>query len=198
MCSYISKENIEKLFESANVPKDPYLLVIDVDGIDYHLWDSLQSYRPAFVFIEYNASFPANSNFVVDYNPLFQWQKDDYFGAAIKPLVELGKSKGYEIIHVTSNGDNLVFVEKSIFNTFNFPLFSVEDFYQLPQYGKHGRALNGKGHPVSKKNSTRFKRFMAYLQYHFFSICRSYIRHKITVHYVVNKKNIEKLNLNID
>ena len=154
--SFITAENIVSLFEKGKVPKDLDLLAIDIDGIDYYVWEKLEDYDPKVVCIEYNASWGANKKFVIDYDPEFIWQEDDYFGASFASLLELGREKGYEIIHCSTYGDNMFFMKREYLKLFPEIANFNKSFYQPPQYKKFGRGLNGKGHPVSTRTASRF------------------------------------------
>jgi hypothetical protein len=187
--SFITAENIESLFEQAGVPQRPYLLTIDIDGNDYYVWKAITHFHPIFVCVEFNASYGPESDFVIDYDPEFMWQKDDYFGAAITPFVQLAKDKGYELIHVTSGGDNLFFVDREYFTLFGIGDNSPENMYQLPQYGRNGRASNGKGHPVSVKNSGILARIFYRIRYRVLSLVRRIIKYKMKQRIAANRKS---------
>ena len=46
------------------MPEDFDFISIDVDGADYHLWDSMIRYSPRVVVIEHNPSIPNHIEFV--------------------------------------------------------------------------------------------------------------------------------------
>lgn len=177
--SFVTPANIETLFAQAGVPPAPYLLVIDIDGNDYHVWQAIAHYRPCFVCIEFNASYGPESDFVIDCAEDFLWQGDDYFGAAISPLVALGQQKGYELIHCTSGGDNLFFAARELFPRFAIADNSPQAMYQLPQYGRNGRAPNGKGHPASPRTSTPWQRLVWRLRYRLLAPLRKLIKRRM-------------------
>jgi len=76
-------------------------------------------------------------------------------------------------------GDNLFFVQKELFSLFDIDDNSLELFYQLPQYGKRGRAINGKGHPASNRNTTFLERLKAIFRYRLYAIPRRVIKNKM-------------------
>ncbi len=170
--SFVTKENIESLFRAHGVPPEPDVLVIDIDGNDYHLWEAIRSFRPNVVCIEFNPSFPPPELFILPYQEDFGWAGDDYYGASMQALVDLGKTKGYELIHCTSGGDNLFFVKKELFPMFGIGNNSPAAMYQLPRYGRFGRAANGKGHPTSARNSSLRQRLKNKTRYYFLSVFR--------------------------
>jgi hypothetical protein len=170
--TFIRKDNIESIFEENDVPEDLDFLIIDIDSNDYHIWSSIENYRPKVVCIEYNASYSPTEEFIAEYDPEFVWQGDDYFGASIKSYNELAKSKGYSLIHCTSNGENLYFVRNEYLKLLEVEDASPEYMYQLPTMGKYGRAANGKGHPASARNTTATQRSLLKLRYYLTSILR--------------------------
>lgn len=57
------------------------------------------------------------------------WDGSDYYGASAQSLYELGKQKGYELIHQSSGGNNLFFVRKEYFHRFGIEDNSPEMLY---------------------------------------------------------------------
>ncbi len=108
------QDRLDDILEPTPIPQDFDFLSIDIDGCDYHIWESLQSHRPKVVCIEYNPTIPNGLRFV---------QIKDFSiaqGASLDSLVDLGLSKGYELITTTRN--NAIFVTKEL-----YPLFGIED-----------------------------------------------------------------------
>ncbi len=169
---FIRKDNIESIFKSHEVPTGLDFLIIDIDSNDYHIWKSIENYHPKVVCIEYNASYPPGKEFIAEYDPQFVWQQDDYFGASIESYNKLANSKGYSLIHCTSNGENLYFIRNEYLSLIDVENTSPEFMYQLPTMGKFGRAANGKGHPASVRNTTSTQRQLLKLRYYLTSILR--------------------------
>ncbi|HLA91766.1 MAG TPA: FkbM family methyltransferase [Gemmatimonadaceae bacterium] len=117
---------LDKILDQAGAPKSIDLLSIDVDGNDFHLWASLQSYRPKVVVIEFNPCIPNNIEFV---------QKPDSslrHGSSIRSMTNLASSKGYELICV--NAENAFYVEREYFSLFRIADNSIEalKYYREP------------------------------------------------------------------
>lgn len=146
--AWVFPGNIELLFYDHGVPVDLDLLCIDIDSNDWYVWRAISEFRPKVVLIEYNPSFPPPQRMVVDFHPMNYWDGSDYYGASIQSLYELGKKKGYELVHCDSYGANLFFVQQQYFKRFNIKDNSPEKLYRPPKYGHHGRAPNGLGHPA--------------------------------------------------
>ncbi len=107
-------DNLDGILEKTAIPRDFDFLSIDIDGNDYHVWKAMSRYAPKLVCIEFNPTIPTEVRFVQPADPLVNQ------GAGLLPLVELGKSKGYELISVSQI--NAFFVLSDY-----FPLFRIED-----------------------------------------------------------------------
>ena len=105
------ENTLDDIFAAAGLPIDFDFFCLDVDGNDYHLWDSLRTYRPKLMVVEYNPTIPNEVVFVQPRDP------EVTQGASLAALVQLGKEKGYELIATTElNG---FFVRKEDFHLFN-------------------------------------------------------------------------------
>lgn len=183
--AFVTSSNIEAIFEESGVPSDPDVMLIDIDGNDYHIWKAIRRYRPRLVIIEINASYAPHESFVAEYDERAGRTRDDYWGASIRPMAELARDKGYSLIHTESGGDNLFFVLDELFSLFGIEDNSVETMYQLPQAGKLGRARNGKGAPASARNTTAVQRLAYRLRYYLLAIPRLLVKRRM-------KKTIEE------
>ena len=112
---FITAENINALFARYGVPDAFDLLVIDIDGNDYWVWQRLDArYQPRVVVIEYNASVPPPARRTIAYDPAFTWAGTDYHGASLSALEALGASRGYALVGCDSAGVNAFFVQDSL------------------------------------------------------------------------------------
>ncbi|HPZ14622.1 MAG TPA: hypothetical protein PLK04_10345 [Bacillota bacterium] len=134
LCAFLTVDNLEETLFDAGVPSDLDLLSIDVDGVDYWLWDSLTYVSPRIVVIEYNASFGPQRSITVPYEPDFDRVEKHpstfYHGASLSALVKLGMKKGYSLVGCDSNGVNAFFVRDDLIKA---PLGAVspETAYRL-------------------------------------------------------------------
>lgn len=118
--AWITKENINDIFEQVNasgVSKDLDILSIDVDGVDFYLWNELdESWKPSIVIVECTHQ-PEELKFVdrvIKYDPKFRWDGSIYAGASAQAWVNLAKSKGYSLIHIESSGINMFFMRNDL------------------------------------------------------------------------------------
>ncbi len=145
--AFITAENIEELFERYGVPERFDLLSIDIDGNDYWVWKAITRYRPRVVVIEYNAHIPPDEAKTIPYDPAFQWDKTDYYGASLLALKKLGEEKGYVLLGTDRNGVNAFFVEATLVPGCFAPL-PWPGTYRPPAF----KGKKGQGHPRDLKN----------------------------------------------
>lgn len=111
---FVTKDNINQIISDNGFSGDIGLLHIDIDGNDYWIWNEINVVNPVIVIIEFNSVFGKEKAITVPYNPFFVRSKmhysDLYFGASLKALDLLAKSKGYCLIGCNSSGNNAYFV----------------------------------------------------------------------------------------
>jgi hypothetical protein len=107
-------DSLDSIFAETPLPKVFDLISIDIDGNDYHVWDSLKVYTPRIVVIEFNSTIPNDVVFVQDMD--FKVNQ----GCSLLALIELGKAKGYELAYVTHL--NAIFVRAE-----EFPKLGIAD-----------------------------------------------------------------------
>lgn len=110
---YEGEDKLDNILSSTKITQDFDLLSIDVDGIDYLIWKSLETYRPKVVVIEINSSI--RPDYLMDEQRL-SINEIKNGGVNYKTCFELGKQKGYKlIIHL----GNMIFVDEKYENHFN-------------------------------------------------------------------------------
>jgi hypothetical protein len=146
----VTPENINALFARAGVPPDFEVLSIDVDSIDYYLWQALTDFSPKIVIIEYNASIPPDREYVVPPDEALRLSGTSREGASILSFYRLGREKGYSLVYSELSGANLFFVHDSCRPFLDLVELSPAELYQPPQYGllAGGAAPNGRGYPT--------------------------------------------------
>jgi hypothetical protein len=98
-------DTLDNILDRARAPVDVDLLSIDVDGLDYHVWDSLCRHRPKVVIVEYNPSIPNAVRYVQPRH------REASHGSSARSLTELGTQKGYVLVYVTETNVILVLEE---------------------------------------------------------------------------------------
>ena len=116
--AFVTRENVNALIADNGLTGEIGLLSVDVDGIDYWLWQAIDVVRPAIVVSEYNALWGPEATITVPYDPGFVNSEAHYsqlyFGASLGALVHLGTSRGYRFVGCASNGANAFFVREDV------------------------------------------------------------------------------------
>jgi hypothetical protein len=111
----VTPEIVGSLFERHEVPHQFGVLSIDVDGQDYWIWKALPAaYRPAVVVIECNTSYPSGVSRVERQGLPWRPDHSDSFGASLEALSQLGRCRGYSMVHVELAGVNAFFVRDDL------------------------------------------------------------------------------------
>jgi hypothetical protein len=119
-CAFIDKDNINELISSAGFKGDIGILSIDLDGVDYWIWQNLNVVNPEIVIVEYNSTFGSERTITVPYKKDFLRQQEHfsylYFGASLGALCSLAEEKGYYFVGSNSHGVNAYFVRRDKMN----------------------------------------------------------------------------------
>lgn len=95
-------DSLDSLLERAGCPIDVDLISIDIDGCDYHIFESLRNFRPKMVCIEYNGTIPNEVDFVQPLDFGLKWS------ASASAICRIADEKGYLPVAVTTTNVILV------------------------------------------------------------------------------------------
>lgn len=138
-------ENVASLVAAALRGRPVDLLSLDVDMNTSHLWRALDLPARA-CCIEYNASVPAPVAWELPYDPAARWDGTAWFGASLKCLEAIGRSKGMSLVGCDIAGVNAFFVRDDLApGRFRAP-FDAETHWEPPRYHLALR----RGHPVRR------------------------------------------------
>jgi hypothetical protein len=141
---FITSENINSAFKTDNVPNEPGILHIDIDGNDYWIWKAIDSINPVLVIMEYNSGFGSEQSITVPYKPDFERYSSHfsglYFGASLQSLCDLAEEKGYAFVGSNSYGNNAYFVRKDKLNGLK-PLTCKEGYRE--SFARQNKNENG-------------------------------------------------------
>lgn len=118
--------SLDAILAKTPIPRDFEFLCIDVDGCDWHIWNSLTDYRPRLVEIEFNPTIPNHVYFVQDTD------RSVNHGSSLRAMIELGKNKGYELVATTPW--NAFFVTAEEFSTFNIEDNSIDSMHSPGEF----------------------------------------------------------------
>ena len=122
------ENNLDNILSQTPVPKQFDLLSIDVDGDDYHIWQSLNNYQPKVVIIEINIKDKPGVKRINKIGPPIvqgnmgtsvssMWGITGYSGTSISSMTELAISKQYSLI--ANVYCNAIFVRNEYLNLYH-------------------------------------------------------------------------------
>lgn len=151
--AFVDTGNINNLINNSHFDENVGLLHIDVDGMDYYIWEAIQCIHPIIVIVEYNSVFGAERPIVVPYatgfNRTSAHYSNLYAGSSLKALCLLAYDKGYAFVGSNHAGNNAYFIRNDKVNK-NTIVQSVDSGYVLSKFresrGQDGRLtlLRGK------------------------------------------------------
>ncbi len=94
----MNENRLDNILVEYNVPKDIDFMSIDIDGQDWHIWNSLLNYQPRIMMVEFDNQVDP------DYVPTIDGEGQ----AGKKAILGLGPSKGYHL--ALENVVNWIFV----------------------------------------------------------------------------------------
>jgi hypothetical protein len=118
---WITRGAVNATVESHGFRREVDLLSIDVDGVDYWIWEALTSITPRIVVIEYQDILGPDRSWSVPYSDHFSAAEypmtgamPNFAGASLRAFVNLGKKKGYRLVGVNRYGYNAFFVRDDL------------------------------------------------------------------------------------
>jgi hypothetical protein len=160
---FITAENINEIIRSKFNNEEIGLMSIDVDGNDYWIWKSLEIVKPKIIVIEYNARFGSDKSVVVPYNKNFNrivaHYSSIYFGASLKALNNLAKTKDYSLIGTNLNGNNAFFVCNSELEKIKIKKKTPEECFHTNSFNE----LRDKSGKIVERNIEEEKKILKQL-----------------------------------
>lgn len=116
---WITSKNVNKILLKNNFKGEIDFLSIDMDGVDYWIWDSINVIRPRVLAVEYRSDIDKKLALTVPYSDDFIMPNTKNgnprcFGASLKAFVKLSKRKGYRLIGCNKYGYNAFFIRNEL------------------------------------------------------------------------------------
>lgn len=115
--AWITAENANTLIEENGIRGEVDLLSLDLDGVDYWIWNAIAVIQPRVVVLEYNNLWKAEDAVTVPYRAEFaaEFGPDgpEYAGASLAAFQKLGLAKGYRLVGIDPSGVNAFFLRNS-------------------------------------------------------------------------------------
>lgn len=131
--AFITRENINQLLRQGGFEGELGLLSVDIDGMDYWVWEAINIVNPSLVVVEYNSIFGGQNAITVPYHPEFRRQDAHwsclFWGASLAALDHLAIIKGYSLVGCNSAGNNAYFVRNDCLGLVGLPRLSPEEAF---------------------------------------------------------------------
>ncbi len=109
-------ETVNDLLTQHGYTGEVDLLSVDVDGVDYWVWQAITVCSARLVMLEYNSMFGPDRAVTVPYDPKFN-RRDHrfcYYGASLAAMTQLSATKGYRLVAVEPTGVNAFFLRNDV------------------------------------------------------------------------------------
>jgi hypothetical protein len=123
VCSWVTRDSINETLSANGFSGDIDLLSLDLDGVDYWIWESITRISPRVVAVEYQDILGPDRSWTVPYADDFSSRNypatngmPSFFGASLAAFVKLGRRKGYRLVGVNRYGYNAFFVRNDLGN----------------------------------------------------------------------------------
>jgi hypothetical protein len=115
--SWITRGNVNEVLSKNGFEGEIDLLSIDLDGVDYWIWDAIEVIRPRVVAVEYQDIIGPDRSLTVPYSDDFNayvYPKTsgmpNFCGASLPAFVKLARKNGYRLVGCNRLGYNAFFV----------------------------------------------------------------------------------------
>jgi hypothetical protein len=116
--SWITRNNVNELIKANGFGGPVDMLSLDLDGVDYWIWEAIEVVHPRVVIAEVQCIWGLERAVTVPYSDTFKAPEIDrfqiYSGASLPAFVKLGRRKGYRLVGVERLGYNAVFLADGV------------------------------------------------------------------------------------
>jgi hypothetical protein len=119
--AWITRDNVNEVISTNGFEGEIDLLSIDMDGVDYWIWQAIHVIKPRVVVVEYQDIIGPDRAWTVPYRDDFDAFEypttrgsPNYCGASLPALVKLAREKGYRLVGCNRLGYNAFFIRDPI------------------------------------------------------------------------------------
>jgi hypothetical protein len=119
--AWITRDTVDDLLVNSGFAGEVDLLSLDLDGVDYWIWEAITAVKPRVVVVEYQDILGPERAWTVPYADDFVADRysttngmPNFAGASLQAFVNLARRGGYRLIGVNRYGFNAFFVRDDI------------------------------------------------------------------------------------
>lgn len=114
--AWITRENVNQLIADHGFAGELDLLSLDLDGVDYWIWEAISCVQPRVVVVEFANMWGPERAVTVPYSPDFRGRAIHpyYAGASLMAFVKLGRRKGYRLVGSQRHAFNAFFLRADV------------------------------------------------------------------------------------
>ncbi len=121
VCAWITRAAVNEVLGTNGFTGEIDLLSLDIDGVDYWIWESIECVSPRVVVVEYQDILGPDRAWTVPYSDDFSARNHsmtagmpNFAGASLSAFVKLARRKGYRLVAVNRYGYNAFFVRDGL------------------------------------------------------------------------------------
>ena len=137
--SWVTRSNVNEILIKNGFQGQVDLLSIDMDGVDYWIWEAIDCIQPRVVVVEYQDIIGPERACTVPYSDSFNAYEHsttngmpNYCGASLPAFVKLARSKGYRLVGCNRYGFNAFFIRNPLGEN-ELPEIDVHDCFRHPK-----------------------------------------------------------------
>lgn len=112
--AWVTAENVNHLVRESGIEGEIDLLALDIDGMDYWVWQALECVSPRVVVCETNNAIGPELALTVPYDAKFVSSAANHMGASLLAMTKLAQRKGYRLVGTNRYGFNAFFLRNDI------------------------------------------------------------------------------------
>lgn len=139
----VTPDNVQELISAELGVEQIDFFSLDIDYNTSHVWRPVTS-KCRVACIEYNASVPPQTRWEVPFDEAKSWSGDNFVGASLKALEDIGRTKALCLVGTDFHGINAFFVAQDECEGKFIEPFTSEKHYTPPRY----HLVAHRGHPA--------------------------------------------------
>jgi hypothetical protein len=144
VAAFITRDNINSIISNAGFTGEVGILSVDIDGVDYWVWEAIDCINPQIIIAEYNSVFgdllPLSVPYAHDFVRSRAHHSNLYYGLSIRAAQHLATKRGYTLVGTNRAGSNAFFVrDDRIASVLN----RIDVVTDRPSRFRESRALDG-------------------------------------------------------